>query len=398
MTSRIVVLALAVCLLTAAQAAADSIVYEKDGNIWQAKPDGSRQTQVTTSGGYQKPTQADDGTIVATKDGILHRMDRVGRVLNTAGSRDDTGPITPHIAPNGGLVAYDYFRAGSFSYALSHAARETAHEEIHSISGRMNPSWIGNDRVLLFDGSPTFTGDTLLYRVGDSATTTWYEDPDLSLSGGEVDASQTRMAATDGNVIRLYRLNQPPPANDVTPRCDLSGPVGSFFRPSWSPDGGFLAWQEDDGIWVGRIDLDTCPNDARVVIPGGKAPDWGPAEVPAPGAASPVLQTTVAKRVRRRSLLRGLRIRTGCDRPCRLTAELRVDRKTAKRLGLGRRIGRKTRSTAAAGKVTLRLRPTAKARRRLRGRSLRAVFVVVRAVDAAGVKAAPVTQKVAVRG
>ena len=398
MTPRIVVLALAVCALATAQASADSIVYEKDGNVWQAEPDGSRQTQVTTTGGYAKPTQADDGTIIAVKDGILHRMDRAGRVLNTAGERgagSGAGPITPHLAPNGGLVAYNYFYLGSFRYALSHASRETAHEEIHTISGWSNPTWIGNDRVLLFDGSEPFAGGTLLYRVGDPGTTNWFDGGGLNLVGGEIDASQTRFAATDGGVIRLYRLHAPPPAVAVEPRCDLTGPAGSFFRPSWSPDGGSLAWQEDDGIWVGRIDLDTCPSDARVVIPGAKAPDWGPADVSTP-ASTPALLTTVPKRVRRRTLLRGLRVGAGCNRPCRVTADLRVDRKTAKRLRHARRIGRTRASTTAAGKVTLRVRPTAKARRRMRSGTVRAVTVVVRAVDAAGMRAAPVTKRVAV--
>ena len=404
MASRTVVLALVLAALAAGPAAADSIVYEKDGNVWQAAPDGSRQTQVTTSGGYLKPTQADDGTIVAVKDGLLHRMDRAGRLLNTAGERGGTGPITPHLQPSGGLVAYDYFFSGQFSYALSHASRETAHEEIHYISGRMNPTWIGNERVLLFDGSTTTTGDTLLYRLGETMTTTWFEDSELDLKGGEIDASQTRLAATDGARIRLYRLNQPPPANDVSAKCDLTGPVGSFFRPTWSPDGGALAWQEDDGIWMGRVDLDTCPNEARVVIPGGRAPDWGPADVSTPAgpgttATALVITAAVPGSVRRRTLLRELKVKAGCERACRVTADLLVDKRTVKRLRLkSRRIARKRASAPAAGRATLKLRPGSKVRRRMRGRRVRSVTVRLRAVDGAGVAAAAVSRRVAVRG
>lgn len=297
---------LAVLFLLAGPAVADSIVFERDGNVWQAAPDGSNQSQVTTSGGYSKPTQADDGTIVAVKDGLLQRMNRGGAVLNTAGDSDWGGPLNPHLSPNGELAAYDYFRTGTslapgFHTSLSHSTRPTDHGEIFDIHGWGRPSWIGNNRVLMFDASESFTGDTLIYTVGGSGTQTWYEDPDLSLSGGEIDASETRFAATDSVRIRIYTLTAPPPAIAVTPRCDLTGPNGSFFRPTWSPDGSALAWQEDDGIWVGRFDLTTCQGNASLVIPGGKAPDWGPANAstpvppPPPGPDPPDLTAQAKK-------------------------------------------------------------------------------------------------------
>lgn len=112
--------ALVAVLLTAAAftapiALADSIVYEKGGNVWLSNPDGSGQRQVTTSGGYSKPTQANDGTIVAVKDNLLQRLDRSGHLLNLAGDSGGSGPITPALSPGGSLVAYNYNNTGPSS-------------------------------------------------------------------------------------------------------------------------------------------------------------------------------------------------------------------------------------------------------------------------------------------
>jgi hypothetical protein len=359
------------CLAIAAPAAlADSIVYEKDGNVWLANPDGTGQRQVTTAGGYSKPTQANDGTIVAVKDKLLHRLDRNGALLNLAGDAEYTGPLTPSIAPGGTLVAYNFNKTTGVNpglhTTLSYANRETDADEIFNIGGWSNPSWIGDSRVLMFDGTPT---DTLIYTVGVTGTQTWYEDPDLALTGGEVDASQTRLAATDATTIRLYRLNTPPPAVDVEPKCDITGPTGSFFRPTWSPSGGSLAWQEDDGIWVAAVNLDDCTaTTGSLVIPGGKAPDWGPADVgstgggsgggpgpgatPGPGAGS-ALTAKVPRRIRLRALLRGLSVKASCT--CKVSAKLLLRRKA---------IGKASKTLTGAG--TLKVKPNRAGKTRLK--------------------------------
>src|SRR6188474_3247918 len=59
-------LAAAIAIAAAGTAAADSIVYVKDRNIWIANPDGTGNRQITTDGreysSYTDPTQSDDGT------------------------------------------------------------------------------------------------------------------------------------------------------------------------------------------------------------------------------------------------------------------------------------------------------------------------------------------------
>jgi hypothetical protein len=411
--SFVVVAAVIALALAPAPAAGDSIVYEKDGNIWQAAPDGSRQTQVTTAGGYARPTQAGDGTIIAVKDKLLHRLDRSGRLLNTAGDPENCciTLLTPHVSPDGQRLVYNLFDNGPLltgpRIATSYSARPTPRDEIdQSLSGYLNPTWIDNGRAVIFPGG---SPDTQIWTI-PGGVEDWFYDEAVDLGGGEVNAQNTRFASTaDGaSKIRLYTMSGPPPALP-TPACDFTAPNGTFFRPTWSPDGGWLAWQEDDGIWTAGF----C-DQATLVIPGGRAPDWGPANVSTPGAnpnpnPNPTADTKpttvkagVARRVTRRALLRGLTVRVTCNEPCRATAELRLDRRSAKRLRLGGvrsgLIGRATRQLAQAGTVKLRLRPSAKARKRLRRGRVRSVSVRVGATDAAGNRSKTIARKVAVHG
>jgi hypothetical protein len=96
LSSRILIPVLATLALaaTAATASASSIVYVKAGDVWLSSPDGAKSYRVTYDGGYQSPSQADDGTIVAWRAKRFVRMDRSGRQLNApvAGIGTDPGP------------------------------------------------------------------------------------------------------------------------------------------------------------------------------------------------------------------------------------------------------------------------------------------------------------------
>src|SRR3954453_4361853 len=73
--------AIALAAAAAAPAAhADSISYIKDGNIHLTTPDGSRDHQVTTAGGYSYASQADDGRIMALHGKRFQLLDQWGRV------------------------------------------------------------------------------------------------------------------------------------------------------------------------------------------------------------------------------------------------------------------------------------------------------------------------------
>ena len=74
-------------LALAAPAAADSIVFIKDANVWVAEPDGSAGRALTTDGipqlPYASPSQADDGTVLAARGTRIHKLDRHGRLLRS---------------------------------------------------------------------------------------------------------------------------------------------------------------------------------------------------------------------------------------------------------------------------------------------------------------------------
>jgi hypothetical protein len=134
---------------------------------------------------------------------------------------------------------------------------------------------------------------------------------------------------------------------------------------------------------------------------GGSIVSPGSGPGPAVDRAAPSVGVRLPKRVSRVALLRGLKVRVSCDEPCRLSAELLLDRRTAKRLGLGRarlvRIGAANRRLTKAGTAMLTLRPTAKARSRLRIGRLGSVTVRVTGVDDAGNRSSPLTRKVGIR-
>src|SRR3954468_8682257 len=120
----------ALALTIAAPAHADSIVYVKDGNVFLTSPDGAKQVQVTSDGGYESPSQADDGTIVALRGKQFVRMDSAGKQLNapvdgmgspaTNSSGTFYGPYEPRVSPDGKRIAYWFGQYSErYSYGCS---------------------------------------------------------------------------------------------------------------------------------------------------------------------------------------------------------------------------------------------------------------------------------------
>jgi hypothetical protein len=167
-----------------------------------------------------------------------------------------------------------------------------------------SPAWVSNTRTLVFGGfgqqvnlhDPTGADDDFAHWFDDSQTDT----NDTDLGDGELSRTGHRLALIRGfdttKTLRLYAVSgtpasgSPPPV--PTPVCQTNA-ASDFASPTWSPDGGALAYARDDGIHVLTIpgldpsDSDTCARIGNAfVIADASEPDWGPANVnPGPRVA-----------------------------------------------------------------------------------------------------------------
>jgi hypothetical protein len=316
-TSTVAALTAVLCLAIAGPASASSIVYIKDHNVWVASPDGSNQHQVTTDGKpdwprYTSPSQADDGTIVAARGDEIVRLKQNGQVLSkfdpppttdSAGQHIDGVPVDLVVSPDGSKIAYTYTHAncpigvscGVRSVTMyGHPDRANDPEEFGKLYKR-NPSWVTNDRILVFGG---YNEQVNIDDVGGGRDSDvhWFDDSDLhdpgtDLSDGEVSPQGDRLALLRGYgddlQLAFYAVSGDvksgaPPA--IPAEACITGAEPTLNSPSWSPDGRTIAFEQKEGIET--IPLPTvAANDCSgassgtVVIPGGKEPDWGPADV-----------------------------------------------------------------------------------------------------------------------
>jgi hypothetical protein len=323
-------LTIALSLVVAAPAAADSISYLQDGNIWLTTPDGARQFQVTTTGIYSYASQADDGTFMALTGERLHRLSRDGKVLAdfdtpvSDGPKKGPfenyfmGPYDPEISPDGKLVSYSYgwhherydfdckcVRWGVDSgTAITRPDRQTAWEEFGGpLTGWQYGSWMSNDTLLRSYAGRAFAEEAVIDRIGAGNNplrwldSTFDMDEVYQLRDGEITRKGDKAAfvsydvahhgdpyRTGFNRVRVYRMSGPPPARpqacfyfDGPDQADL------MSSPTFSPDGSMLAMQYGGSISIADIpDLSNgCadPTFFKDLIPGAQ-PDWGPADVP----------------------------------------------------------------------------------------------------------------------
>jgi hypothetical protein len=422
-----VVVAALFALASAAPAAqADSIAYVKGGNVWLSTSDGSRQFQVTSSGGYSDVSQADDGTMIGLNGVRLHRLDRSGNVLadfdtpvsdtRPAPSKTFYGPFDPAISPDGSKVAYTYYwmtqsqsptcfppncvttiNEGGTGYSL--ADRQTAWDVpgLGKHSGWRHPAWVDNDTTLLANPTHMPNFDVILDTLSDGTTGNavhnWFSDDvegNPHTSGGDISRDKRKLAFQTGendSTLTVYSVPAFPttfrdgdadPSTRPSPCYRYSDPPGGkFSQPTFSPDAGRVAWSAADGIHIAAVpafgagcSLEGATPTPPLVVPGGSEPDWGPADVPPTrstarpdGHGGAGTSAKLAVSVKRTTLSAALR----------KGLKLRVDVPSAGRLAATAKRGGKTLAKAPArsvkaGQRTLTLKFAKAGRRALAGR------------------------------
>lgn len=339
-------LALAAAAAAPGAASASSLVYIKGGNVWLAAPDGSHAYEVTTDGTasdpYYRPSQTDDGTIVAIRGNNpakLFRLRQNGAQLNPPFSTASPlgNLLDAEVSPDGRTVAYSFVSvvngcAPGYSCADPKAAvAYTYADHLGDPGGGLQQndnwrwiSWAGNNRTILTEDSNIVYYDNV--GGGDNSNAQWFDEctaglADCSQSSGwgihdlHVSRDGTKAAwisqapdpdpytISDDPYLQLGTTGGDvatgnPPQAPTTPACAIGpGPKESTGSPQWdrptfSPDGSAVAWSEADGIHTTPATLNDCSGVTagdHLVIPGGSQPFWGPADVnpgprtPAPG-------------------------------------------------------------------------------------------------------------------
>lgn len=357
--------ALVFALVGAGSAHAESIVYIADGDIWLTNIE--RSIQLTSDGGYESPSQDNAGRIVAVRaveegtytNRYIYRFDARGNQLNPRVTAVDVnnsleiGPLGAEVSPNSTFVAYHYFNRSPAipenqrpRFSMSYSNRDTDQTEIIEQGYYLNPTWINDSNVALFV-DPAFTPDVQIYTVGGSFSD-WFEFESGSLTSGDLSANGSRFAAVADGGARLvfFSLEAPPPAAP-TPRCAASTPNGQYSSVTWSPDGSEVAWAENDGIHLAAVvDLGTCDIREAALIPGGQAPFWGNANLP----AEPVIcEAKIPSKVGLGKALRAIKIPIDCPGAEKATGKARAN---------GEVVSKGSKALAEDGTGTLKLKPT----------------------------------------
>ena len=194
----------------------------------------------------------------------------------------------PDWSPDGEWLAFD---AGDVFVARADGRER---RRVTDFGSAFFPAWSPDGSRIAFDTS---------YEDPRGAYAIWIIDPD---GGGLVDISEHGAGAwrdpdwsADGRIVHLRFLSGV--FGEELFVMDSTGANAQRLTynesndrfPTWSPDGGWIAWQADTGVWLIRAD----GSEPRLLAAGGTTPAWSPDgerlvfSAPAPDGSRVVLWT-----------------------------------------------------------------------------------------------------------
>jgi hypothetical protein len=132
---------------------------------------------------------------------------------------------------------------------------------------------------------------------GSSSPQPWAASNGRDFEGFDIsrDGKKTLVLSTpDGTgtgergVLEFFQGNTPPGAQTGVCAAYLGDET---TQPRFSPDGSQITWSDAQGVWVSRAPTgggdNGCNLNPTLIVPGGKQPDFGKADVPAPPVQNP---------------------------------------------------------------------------------------------------------------
>jgi hypothetical protein len=265
----------------AAAAIPGTLLFVRDHDVWIARPDGTGARPLTTDGTYEhpwlSPTQADNGLVVAARDGRIVTMTDTGRVVSrfdppaledSAEDAIDGTPADVVISPDGALIAYTFSHYTCPSGLDCDTRFATAYTRSDRLSDPAtygttygsSPSWINQHRTVQDAGQ---IAQVKVHDLGGSVRH-WFRDSQISFPAKDLtdptvsrdhDWVATVRGYDDGASIVWSRVVGTIDEGDPSlPEQTCGTNEEPVATPAFTADSAYIAWvSEADGLLMAPV-------------------------------------------------------------------------------------------------------------------------------------------------